>query len=187
MKPNPSRSADQQRSPELTPFGLPPRSSFRTGLPNRCNRPKLRVGRDLRRRPRRLGFAASALSDHQLPRDPLYQPPNSPLGFGGGEHAVAVIGDRVHKMQKDPAVAAHRAGNITKHDEWRRSPARAAPLQLDEPARAQRSAQCRAEISAGAMPVGRKSSGSTRRANSTDTIGEKPLYIASTPAFMHCS
>ena len=56
-------------------------------------------------------------------------------------------------MQENAAVAAHRAGNVAQHDQRRRAPAPAAPLQLDEPARAQRRAQSCAQIGAGAAAV----------------------------------
>src|SRR5207245_2906430 len=36
------------------------------------------------------------------------------------EDAVAVIGDRMHEMEEDAAVAAHRAGNVAEYDERRR-------------------------------------------------------------------
>jgi len=48
--------------------------------------------------------------------------------------AVAVVRDGVHEMQENPAVAAHRAGDVAQHDERRRAAARAAPFELDEAA-----------------------------------------------------
>ncbi len=62
-------------------------------------------------------------------------------------------------MQEDPAVAAHRAGDVAQHDKRRRAPAPALALQLDQAARAQRGAHRRAQIGAAAVPVGGEAAG----------------------------
>src|ERR1700693_284441 len=38
-----------------------------------------------------------------------------------GEDPVAVVGDRMHEMQEDAAVPAHRARYVAQHDERRRT------------------------------------------------------------------
>ena len=71
---------------------------------------------------------------------------------------VAVIRDRVHEMQEQAAVAAHRAGDVAQHDERRRATPSALAAQLYEATRTQRGAQGRAHIGAGAPRVAGKAS-----------------------------
>ena len=59
-----------------------------------------------------------------------------------GVDAVAVVGHRVHEMQEDAAVAAHRAGNVAEDDQRRRPrAARACASSAIMPAGAQLGAQ----------------------------------------------
>src|SRR6516164_13709 len=51
-----------------------------------------------------------------------------------GIDAIAVVGDGVHEMKEEPAVATHGAGYIAEHDERRRAAAAALALQCQEPA-----------------------------------------------------
>src|SRR5437868_14833794 len=53
-----------------------------------------------------------------------------------GVDPVAVVGDRMHEMQKEAAVAAHRAGDVAQDNERRRTAAPLFAYQLEEPARA---------------------------------------------------
>src|SRR6516225_4079209 len=59
-----------------------------------------------------------------------------PCAEDKGIDPVAVVCDRMHEMQKDAAVPAHRAGDVAQDDERWWATARATPLQFDEPARA---------------------------------------------------